>query len=109
MNYNNGLLPIYQLVLKKLCQLNKPYIFNRDIENIVINMKINKKEIDMKGIKKELALLGFTKLNIDKICNHIFWKMRYTLGDTYEIKRNLIKKGFLETGSGNRIFIKNKE
>lgn len=105
---NNDLLPVYQCVLKRLSKIDKTFFYNRDLVDIIIHMKINKKEISMKGVKRELALLGFTRKSIDKICNHIFWKMRYSIWDAVEIKRTLIKKGFLEVKSGNRIYIKNR-
>jgi len=105
---NNGLLPVYKCALDMLVKSDKPYFYKKDIEEAILNFRFNKNSVDWTGIKKELAHLGFTKENIDKIINHISWKMRFTVYDVVDIKKNLLEKGYLFQGRGHKIFLNNE-
>jgi hypothetical protein len=103
---DNELLPIYACIYNRLLKLNKPYLYNRDLAQVILNFRLNGEVVDFSGIKKELAALGLTKKNIDKVCSYISWKMRFSLDDIYDIKQVLLKEGYLSYGKGHKIIVK---
>jgi hypothetical protein len=103
---NNGLLPVSQRVYNILLKTGKEYIFNREFEHIVLNMRFSEEFFDFSGVRHELATLGLTKRNIDKVCSYLAWKTRFSLDDIYYIKKELLSAGYLQYQGGHRLYIK---
>lgn len=107
MGNNGGLLPIHNFVYSKLIESNKDSFFRRELDNIIINSRIEIKNIInlekiRKELKKSLGDCGFTEICIDKICKYIDWKARFNLDDCNEIKNTLLDKGYLVKGEDPR-------
>ena len=98
---------IYDLVYKKLLELNIKEINVSDFYQLVGNIKIPKEEIVL-VLQERLLKVGLTASQVDRICNNLSLKLRWTKRDVRDIENHLREEGLILRKGYNSIVI-NKE
>jgi len=89
---NSNGVSVYDKVLGKLKEMETPKIYSNQFYSLITNMKVNKTEL-ICIIEESLKEAGLPVTQIERICDGISWKLRFTKPDAKAIEKHLIAKG----------------
>lgn len=93
------ILPIYLKAYDRICDLDTEKIPANVFYKTIENMKVSNGNI-LNGLRKSLLKIGLTGRQVDEICNHVSYRVRFNRGDAKEIEKGLIGLGLIERKIG---------
>jgi len=93
------ILPIYLKAYDKICNLDSERIPANVFYKAIENMRVSNGYL-LNGLRKSLFKIGLTSRQVDEICNHVSYRVRFNRGDAKEIEKALIDFGLIERKIG---------